>query len=642
MELAHPFTGAEVFIEPGQTALEIDTWFRVLRDCGMRVTRIRLFESYMRVANGEWDYSLFDRAFTAAEKYGIGIYGNLFPLTDFNDVGGFKFPNSEQHLADIAEYIRNVVPHFSSFSSLVGWVPLNEPGSGNLPDRPFTRQRFDTWKTAVVPADYSSQGYTRFDFSEQQFLLEHNTWFLGWLAAEIRRYDPHHDVHVNNHALFQHVAEYRFPDWRPFLDSFGGSAHAGWHFGYFRRAQFAMALSAKSELIRSGAGRVPWFMTELQGGNNTYSAFHPMCPTREEIIQWIWVVIATGGRGALFWCLNARGSGFEAGEWAMLDFHNEPTDRLLAAKAVNAVLNDQAALFAHAEVIESGITVIYTRESLWIEKALQVPGTQYEGRAEGGVMKSALAWFEAVTEMGVQCSLKEIGEVDFNAENFTGKTLILSHQVSLPSAYWTKLKAFVSKGGKLIADGLTGYYDEHAHCILKSGFPLEEVFGAAISEFKLLENTFDVRVGDQNFTAHLWQGYLRVTTAESLDEVNGRAIACRNRFGRGEVVWVPSLIGLGSRISGNYGPLCRFLEREVDLSAYPLRFESPQALLLMKSLRSGAGVISILVNNSAYPVAPNFRGTHAAATSAVLFSSDAGAKDELLRPGGTRVMIHTD
>lgn len=90
--------GAEVFIEPGQTPKEIDLWFKRLREAGMTVTRIRLFETYMHRADGKWDFTLFDEAYKAADKYGIKVYGNLFPATAFTDLGGLKFPKDEDHL----------------------------------------------------------------------------------------------------------------------------------------------------------------------------------------------------------------------------------------------------------------------------------------------------------------------------------------------------------------------------------------------------------------------------------------------------------------------------------------------------------------------------------------------------------------
>jgi len=69
--LQFPFIGAQVFIEPGQTPEEIDTWFRVLKENHFSVCRIRMFESYMKKEDGSWDFTLFDNAFRSAEKHGI-------------------------------------------------------------------------------------------------------------------------------------------------------------------------------------------------------------------------------------------------------------------------------------------------------------------------------------------------------------------------------------------------------------------------------------------------------------------------------------------------------------------------------------------------------------------------------------------
>lgn len=97
-----PFVGAQVFIEPGQTSADIDTWFRTLKENNFQVCRIRMFESYMTRENGERDFSLFDIAFRSAEKYGIKIFGTIFPYTEKTDIGGFKFPRDESHLNSVA------------------------------------------------------------------------------------------------------------------------------------------------------------------------------------------------------------------------------------------------------------------------------------------------------------------------------------------------------------------------------------------------------------------------------------------------------------------------------------------------------------------------------------------------------------
>jgi beta-galactosidase len=395
------------------------------------------------------------------------------------------------------------------------------------------------------------------------------------------------------------VAEYNFPAWRKILTSLGGSAHASWHFGYFRRSQYCVAMSANCEIIRSGAGELPWLMTEIQGGNNTYSGFNALCPTHEEIDQWLWTVIASGGKGAIFWTFNPRASGFEAGEWAMIDFQDKPSDRLTAAASVAKVITENNPLFEVAKPVESGINILYTRESLWIEKKLQTGGDHYEGRDIGGVMKSALSYFEALGEMGIQSNLKEIDEFDFTRSDYNGTVIILAHQVSIPSRYWQKLDDFVSKGGKLIVDGLTAYYDEHAHCIMKTGFPLRKLFGANIREFKLEGNLFDVSLNEPHLKlpGHCWRGTMVPITAKVIGFNNHDIIATRNSYGKGEVLWIPSLTGLAGRIHG-YGPLSALLanEAEANLASVPFRFKGPEPGMLMKTLQSGNSFITVIIN----------------------------------------------
>ena len=49
-----PQIGAQVFVEPGQTPEDIDGFFRLLRDNGMKVARIRMFGAHM-YRGGEWE-----------------------------------------------------------------------------------------------------------------------------------------------------------------------------------------------------------------------------------------------------------------------------------------------------------------------------------------------------------------------------------------------------------------------------------------------------------------------------------------------------------------------------------------------------------------------------------------------------------
>ena len=597
-----PQIGAQVFIEPGQTSADIDKWFRILNESGMKVCRIRMFEIHMHRADGTWDFSLYDQAFRSAEKYGVNVFATLFPADSKNSVGGEKFPESQQHLDNIAQYIKVIVSHFRQFKALYAWVLQNEPGTGgNMPDNDFTRMKFNVWKNSQPVPVYKSKGYLTETFETKRFVRDYETWFLNWIASEVRKYDPGRQLHVNNHQIFDNVAEYDFPAWRKFLTTLGASAHPSWHFGYFSRRQYTMALSANCDIIKSGAGNIPFWITELQGGNNTYSGNNPICPTKEEITQWLWTGMVSGAKGVIFWCLNPRASVDEAGEWAMITFQDEPSDRLIAASEVIKTLNKQPDLFSGISNDLTGIHILYSRESLWAESRSQMKGEKIEGRSAGAVMKSALAYYETLCENGVGCNFSEMNEFDWEKDNYEGNTIILAHQISIPSRYWEKLENYVNKGGKLIVSGLTGFFDENMHNVMKTGFPLEELFGGNIKEIKHVGDLFEVRLDhpDLLLPAHLWRSTIKISTAETMGSFEGEPIASRHRFGRGEVVWIPSMIGLGARKDNNSGLSDLLIgEASGSISLLPVRFKNHEKGMFMKTTRSGKSFITVVVNKT--------------------------------------------
>jgi beta-galactosidase len=160
----------------------------------------------------------------------------------------------------------------------------------------------------------------------------------------------------------------------------------------------------------------------------------------------------------------------------------------------------------------------------------------------------------------------------------------------------------VQSGGKLILDGLSAFYDENAHCVMKTGFPLEDVCGAVVSEFKLVGDLFDVRLEETDLVipAHCWQGFLRCESANPVGYFKDSVTAARNAFGRGEVLWVPALLGLGARLSDDRCGLAALLESEAgeSISKSPFRFVRHTQGVLARTLQSPGGRVTILINKS--------------------------------------------
>ena len=586
-----PAIGAQVFIEPGQTAERVDGWFASMQECGMTVCRIRMFEAYCHGPQG-WDFSLFDRAFDSAARHGVRVFATIFPDMEGNGIGGFKFPVDAAHEKTVNAFTDALVAHFKDHPALQAWVLINEPGvEGVLPDEPFTNERFAAWKAAHPHEEFTPKGYPALvHFDTERFLLEYNTTYLESIAERIRAIDAVHDIHVNNHQIFRNAAEYDFPAWRRFLTSLGASAHPSWHFGYFDRSRYGVAMAANCDIIRSGAGEIPWWITELQAGNNTYSAFNAFCPTPAELVRWMWTGLGNGAKGVIFWTLNPRSVGGEAGEWALLDMQGGLSERTLAAKGVASALQENTSLFSEAAPLDSPVSVLYSRESLWAEKQVQLGNPDdpaYEGRHEGGVMKSAVAMYEALMGLGIKPLLGEMSEYDWNRDSYKGRCIILAGQVCVPSCYYAPLRDFVAKGGKLIVEGLSFYYDEYMHDVFGLGFPLAGVFGGTLKEAFCTPGDREMKFGSRNLPVHLWDGVLD----------NGERIL-RHAYGEGSVTWIPSMVGLGAVRSGRSKELASFLAAELPSVDITLKFKRFREGFTLQVMRSGKGYITVVSNNS--------------------------------------------
>lgn len=601
---AKPVIGAQVIIEKGQSAEEIESLFALLKSHNMDICRIRMFESYMHDGNGNWDFSTFDHAFRAAERNQIKIIATLFPMVEFTNIGGFKFPDSDAHLASVEEYIRQVVTHFRGFPSLYGWVLMNEIGTGKAPfGKPLTARKFAEWQKTDSVKPFLPNGNPVMQFQEERFLLDYNTWYLSWLKAEVRKYDSKSHLHVNTHAVFETYAEYNFPQWRTILDSFGGSAHASWHFGNFTRNKYHFAMAANSEIIRSGAGTKPWIMTELQGGNNVWSGGIPMCPTKQEIEQWMWTIIGTGGKGMIFWSLNARTAGIEAGEWGMLDLLNQPTERLLAASDIALAIQSNASLFASAKVLESGVNILYTRESLWCERRAETAGAEQSGRKPGAAIRSVAGFYETLAQMGIQANIKCVDEYDFSETNNKGKIIILPHQIALSTRYAPMLRDFATTGGIVIMEGLTAFYNEHMQLQANVHSPFAPLLGANWQDVTMLPEPGTLKI--ENVKAvlpfHWWRGSIQPMASRAIStQANGQVLATSHSVGQGKVIWLPSLVAIEAHEKDNYLPLSQFLT--VYLCPYlhkdVVRFDKFLKGVSMHVLQSEGQNILVLINKS--------------------------------------------
>ena len=632
---ARPQLGAEVWIEPGQRAADVDRWFKMLADARMPVARLFLMWNYIERAPGVWDFQLYDQAFRAAEKYHVRVVATLTPNWGpahrhylYSSQGG-AITDTQERLAGAQEYIARVVGRYKESPALDSWMLMNEPGQRPAPD-PLALQRYRAWLAekygsvarlnAAWLSDFDSFEQVSYDprwaaggfaftapaaFTDwYTFWRSHLTWYLGWVAARVREADPAHHIHVNPHALVGNLAANSFdlPAWRAFLDSLGASVHPAWHFGLLRRDQFALGVGYVCDLVRGGSEPHPFWVTELQGGGNIYSSVRPLSPTREDVAQWVWTSVGAGADRVIFWLLNARGQGSEAGEWSLLDFQGRAGERFDAAREIASVLERHAPLFRGARPVEAPVTIILSLETMTLQERYRVE--DFPARDRNAHVLAALGFYQALAELGLPARLKEIHDFDWRAASPAPRLAILPHVTALSATQARDIETFVRNGNTVLVTGLTGLYDEEARFWPLGRWPLEDVLGARLKEVLTLSDRTAVALSRPalSLPSSLWVGEIENESAEVVGRLDGRVTAVRKQTGKGVAVWVPSMIGLGAWL-GDGAPLARLLEdvTEPFTRDLPLRFTERQPGCLLRVLRSGGRYVTVVTNGTAEP-----------------------------------------
>ena len=388
--------GAEVWIEPGQTPEQIDGWFSLAANNGMRSVRLFLMWNYIEKQPGEFDFSLYDTAFAAANRHKVrieatlcAIHGPAWLSEKFRGRPQFnELFDSEQVLVRAAEYIRQTVTRYRDDQALESWWVLNEPRRFD-PRSPLATARLQEraaakYSTVEAVNEAWIEHYT--DFSQivynplwergnyfywpvptvdwYQFQRDFLTWNLRWIADNIRRYDTRHIITMNPANVFESAHQYNLPAYREIFDVYGASMHASWQLRLLPRDNYGYAVAGISEILRGAAPEGRFWVSELQGGNNIWSGKTPMCPDSLDLAQWIWTGIGSGARKVVYWSLNYRKQGIEAGEWGVFGFRSEATDRSRVTAEMNRVLARHNDFFSGAKPWQGTVTLLLSPETM--------------------------------------------------------------------------------------------------------------------------------------------------------------------------------------------------------------------------------------------------------------------------------------
>lgn len=629
--------GAEVWIEPEQTPEELDMWFKRMADCKMRSARIFLMWNYIEVAPEKYDFTIADIAFEAAKKHGVEIEASLFCTHAPVFYGEQYWYRTQRHTllwsreiqARSAKFIEACVTRYRNHPALGTWWILNE-ARGFTATSPlaveFTqdwlRKKYNTIEhlNKAWCTDYKAFEAVKYEerwISNRAFMWtganydwcdiqrDFLTYNFRWIGDEIRKHDPAHPVTTNPADFFFSADKYDLAEHRNILDIFGASMHAAWQLCAMNRDQYGYAVSGICEILRAHAPNNHFWVSEMQGGNNIFSGKTPICPDRNDLAQWVWSSIGTGARKVIYWSTNYRRQSGEAGEWGVFGFKGEDTDRSLVTKEINEVLEKHSDFFAESKPELSNITLILSPET---QRMLRHIRNDKVGIREWDIMaqtRTSFMWFEALLELGCQPKMRYMSDYEWE-QHGKGDVVIIANAATMPSEFIPRIEKFVERGGKVIVEGLTGFYDEKAYCSPLHKFGLERLVGGVFEDIRLRETPQRFIIdGIGNVQGHAWHPLVRATapTATIIGKGAEGNVALHNRLGEGEVWWLTPSISMSCAARNDSVELATVCEKLLDdkVAEQPFRLAQFADGAILRVLRNGNEYVTILTNNKRTP-----------------------------------------
>ncbi len=556
--------GAEIFLDPSYSRQEIQTQFRRMRETGLSVARMFIIWDHVERQRGQWRFDLYDQAYEASAANGISVLTTLCP----EDPPGWARQSPFYHAKlalntpelreRSADYVRRVVSRYKDHPAQGPWSLQNEPAG--LPESfdEATLRQFGQWlrwkygsleqanrqwfrpiesfeKVSFGP-EFMKGGWIDYVAAVdwKWFRIQQQSDQLAWVRDQVRRYDPKHPTHANPSALAYNMPALGADLWsqKQVLDFAGTTIHVSWQFDHYRTEDVDLGIAFSTDLLRSGSGGAPWWVTEMQAGLSLSG--RQFNPTASELTRWLWDDVGAGAKGVIFWCWNPRRFGREGGEWGLVNADGLPTTRSEAASKFARALAGPAAFLHRAEPLPACVAILYNRQSLLL------------GAIDSGdrVMLALLGCHRALCERQIPADFINEEELKHGlADRY--QALYLPYSYAMDDASVTAVRRYVAEGGTVWADGPLAWKDDHGKVRPQIPGGLTDVFGLKVEDILPAAAPFALTKQDKHAGDEM-RLPLTLCGAEVLaKDAMGQPAATRHGFGKGTAIYFGTALTLG-------------------------------------------------------------------------------------------------
>ena len=568
--------GSQLYINKTDTPAQVKQWVKQMRAAKLRLIRLFMVWDQLEPADGVWNFEAYDACFQEAERQRMQIIPTLMSVSP---PSWMRMSSGTQDVADLddpaywarsMQYVEKVVERYAGAQALHSWILWNEPSRVIQPDKAdradfaaFLRHKYrndirslnrsyycqyQTFEELSAGQQQAAEALVFSGYAErvdwQQYCVHNLNQKLCMLAEKVRSLDGLHPVHVNPHNIgapnyFQGQAIFQEAETVDFL---GCSAHPSWHSTRFPTDRIHQSVAYFADLMKSASKSERFWVSELQGGTNIFSGVRYMCPRAADIRHWLWEGIGAGSEAVLFWCFNTRNSGFEGGEWGLLNQLQKPSERLQAATEVAGIIEEHQALFNRAQAEAPDVWILYSDNSILLGTVEGEAGSNPTcPRNQFWAADAVAGAYLACSDLGY--TVQMIDEAGVQAGKLPPNAVLL-----VPGAYALEaqtclaLQSFVKHGGHLVADGLCGMKDPHGFLSAENRTVLAEVFGAEVEDIQACTSEFYYSLGDKMIPGWFIQCELLPLGGRARGYFpNGKPAVTEQTYGKGRAVRIGSI-----------------------------------------------------------------------------------------------------
>ena len=489
--------GSMYWINPKYSLDDFRKDLRRVKENHLSMLRIFIQWEYVEPRRNQFDFSIYDTFFQAAEEAGIDLMPTLLfylPMhrlleqeANGNSDAGRRFPclDRPEIREGIELFFSETVQRYRRSPALKIWNIWNEP-TDPLCQCPHSLEQYALWlkrkystleeltqawageysvfkpvlpeSMAQLDANWLKQVLAlplrgrdtalRLDWFD--FQQENSAKHLAFLAGLVRKFDPDHELHSNPHCTVSNPLWQGISPWKLAAEqtSTGASIHPH---GMLSRLEskpedYPWAMLSVMDLVRSwAAGRDAW-IGEYQGGSTFWkpNAYTTMA---SDISSTLYHSLARGLKGLLFWEWQSWRSGiFEPGEFSLRNpSDGGPTERSQAAAEFGVFLKQYQPYLEKLGQPHSQVAILHSMDEFAMETVQEncqrgIPFLRH--------FNAAYACHQAFAKAGIV--------TDFVTEEQLGKgvlgnyrLLVLPHVRIMAPATAAAIEKFVRNGGCL-------------------------------------------------------------------------------------------------------------------------------------------------------------------------------------------------